>query len=76
MDNMISLSTQDIDWEVLARTVERTGTPLWLELDGTVQGVLLPSSDARRLMGQYTEADQTQPELYSPERNRPEVTKR
>lgn len=47
------MSTSNLDWEVLARGVERTHYPLWLELDGTVQGVLLPSVDAQRLMGRY-----------------------
>ena len=75
MDSIISLSATDIDWELLARNVERSGLPVWLELDGTVQGVLLPSSDARRLMGQYTEAQQPRAERYSPETYRPEVRK-
>lgn len=52
---VISLGTPDIDWEVLARVVERTGAPLWLEVDGTIQGVLLPADAARRLMGHYTQ---------------------
>lgn len=56
MGTIISLSTPNLDWEILARTVERTGMPIWLELEGTVQGVLLPSSAAHRLMGRYTQA--------------------
>jgi len=54
MDTVISLGTPDLDWEVLTRVVERTGTPIWLELDGTIQGVLLPTSEAHRLLGRYT----------------------
>lgn len=42
MDQMISLSRIDLDWEVLVRLVERTQQPLWLKIEGTVQGVLLP----------------------------------
>jgi len=76
MNNIISLSGDNIDWELLARVVERSGLPLWLELGGTVQGVLLPSSDARRLMGHYTAAQVPRPERYSTERSRPEVSKR
>ena len=53
MDHMISLHTMQLDWEVLVRLVERTQRPVWLEIDGTVQGVLLPATDAQRLMGHY-----------------------
>ncbi len=53
MDQMISLNTMDLDWEVLVRMVERTKRPVWLEIEGTVQGVLLPAKDAQRLMGHY-----------------------
>jgi hypothetical protein len=53
MGTIISLSTPDLDWDVLTRVVERTGTPIWLELDGTIQGVLLPVGEAQRLVGQY-----------------------
>ena len=73
MDNIISLSATHIDWELLTRMVERSGLPLWLELDGTVQGVLLPSSDARRLMGAYTATHQPSAEQYSTDIYRPEV---
>lgn len=55
MGTIISLSTPNLDWEVLARTVERTGVPLWLELDGTIQGVLLTAHDAEQLMGRYVQ---------------------
>jgi hypothetical protein len=55
MDTVISLGTPNLDWAVLARVVERTNTPVWLELDGTIQGVLLPTSEAHRLLGQYTQ---------------------
>jgi len=53
MGTIISLSTPNLDWAVLARTVERTGMPIWLEVDGTIQGVLLPTNEAQRLLGQY-----------------------
>ncbi len=55
MGTIISLSTPDLDWAVLTRVVERTGTPIWLEVDGTIQGVLLPTREAQRLLGQYTQ---------------------
>jgi hypothetical protein len=65
MDHMISLSRVDLDWEVLVRMVERTKRPLWLEIEGTVQGVVLPATEARRLMGHYndTHADSLMPHL-------------
>lgn len=53
MSTIISLGTPNLDWDVLARTVERTGLPIWLELNGSVHGVLLPVADAQRLMGRY-----------------------
>ena len=61
MGTVISLSTPELDWEVLVRTVERTGAPLWLELNGTIQGVLLPAANAQRLLGRYV-AHEAQPE--------------
>ncbi len=54
MGTIVSLSTPNLDWAVLTRVVEM-GTPIWLELDGTIQGVLLPTTDAHRLLGQYME---------------------
>jgi hypothetical protein len=56
MDRVVSLNARDLDWELLAQTVERAGRPLWLELGGLIRGVLLPTDTARRLMGQYVQA--------------------
>ena len=55
MDHVISLNSPDLDWELLAQTVERVHEPLWLEVGGMIRGVLLPSDAARRLMGRYVQ---------------------
>ncbi|HEX6288700.1 MAG TPA: hypothetical protein VFZ66_05890 [Herpetosiphonaceae bacterium] len=59
MERIGSLSSPDLDWELLAQNVERAGQPVWLELGGVIRGVLLPSDAARRLLGQdvYARAD-------------------
>lgn len=59
MDHVISLSSPDLDWELLARTVERAHEPLWLEVGGMIRGVLLPADVARRLMGRYAQRHAT-----------------
>lgn len=56
MDHVISLNSPDLDWELLAQTVERAHEPLWLEVGGMIRGVLLPSDAARRLMGRYVQS--------------------
>jgi len=50
---IITLDTDTPDWEQLARAVERSGDPVWLVLDGTIRGMLLPTVAAQRLMGRY-----------------------
>ena len=56
---LIALDTDTPDWEQLARTVERSGDPIWRVLDGAVRGMLLPTTDAQRLMGRYLENEET-----------------
>ena len=58
MEKFISLSARNLDWEHLVRLVERTNQPVWLELDGTLQGVLLGTTDAYRLFGYYVHRHQ------------------
>lgn len=54
MDHItVSLEAPGTDWAQLARFVEHSGRPLWLEADGEVRGVLLPATEARRFMGRY-----------------------
>jgi hypothetical protein len=60
MSTIISLSNPELDWEMLVRTVERTGAPIWLELNGAVQGVLLPTLNAQRLLGRYIQTARQQ----------------
>jgi hypothetical protein len=60
MDHVISLNSPDLDWELLAQTVERAHEPLWLEVGGMIRGVLLPADAARRLMGRYVQGHTTQ----------------
>jgi hypothetical protein len=60
MSTIISLSNPELDWEMLVRMVEQTGAPLWLELNGVVQGVLLPAVNARRLLGRYIQTTRQQ----------------
>lgn len=60
MDHVISLNSPDLDWELLAQTVERAHEPLWLEVGGMIRGVLLPADAARRLMGRYVQRHATQ----------------
>lgn len=56
MDHVVSLNSSDLDWELLAQTVERAHQPLWLEVGGMIRGVLLPADAARRLMGRYVQS--------------------
>ncbi len=51
---IVSLEAPGTDWTRLIRFVERSGQPLWIEADGEIHGVLLPSDQARRLLGYYT----------------------
>src|SRR4051794_26668350 len=50
---IVSLEAPGTDWTRLIRFVERSGQPLWIEVDGEIHGVLLPSDQARRLLGYY-----------------------
>ena len=50
-DAVVSLEAPGTDWTSLVRFVERSGRPLWLEAEGQIYGVLLPTDKARRLMG-------------------------
>jgi hypothetical protein len=53
-DAVVSLEAPGTDWTSLVRFVERSGRPLWLEAEGQIYGVLLPTDQARRLMGKCT----------------------
>lgn len=72
MSSIISLRTPDLDWEVLVRSVERTGVPVWLELDGVLQGVLLAPTEVHRLLGHALQAHPTPAPLNVPEQARSE----
>jgi hypothetical protein len=51
---IVPLGAPETNWNELVRFVERSGQPVWLEADGEIHGVLLPTTQARRLMGQWT----------------------
>ena len=56
---IVALDAPETNWAELVRFVERSGQPVWLEADGEIHGVLLPTIRARHLMAQLTrEADQ------------------
>ena len=51
---IVSLESPGTDWAGLVRFVERSGQPLWLEADGEIRGVLLPTGEARLLLGRWS----------------------
>lgn len=55
--------TAAVDWRTVVDTVQRTGAPVALEMDGTVYGVLLPTEDATRVVARYADREQAR---YTP----------
>ena len=64
---IVSLDAPGTDWAGLVRFVERSGQPLWLEAEGEIRGVLLPTGQARRLMGRWSVQRSTHGAAYASE---------
>lgn len=52
--NTIALESFTGDWRAAAATVQHTGEPIALTLDGVLCGMLLPEHEARRMAQHYT----------------------
>ncbi len=67
---LLALDAPDLSWPRLVRDVERSGQPLWLEADGEIRGVLLPTAEARRLFGRYISQNVEELPLPSSDQNK------